>query len=62
MKEKLRRARLCKWDKKDIARHIDMLSEMVSAPAFVCGKCGRAVNEERNVCRPIKMTTPKDDT
>ena len=43
---------LCKWDKDRIKENLKELRKIVSAPRFVCRKCGRAAQKEDYLCKP----------
>lgn len=47
--------RLCKMKKAHIMQHFDDLSDMVSNPKYVCGKCARAANKKQNLCKARKI-------
>lgn len=46
---------LCKWGRKRIGDDLDEVMAIVSHPAVVCGNCGRAVGDERFVCKPVAL-------
>lgn len=47
---------ICKWGRKAIEKHLDLLSaDVVSAPRFICTKCGRAAAAKRNLCKAQRM-------
>ena len=46
---------LCKWKKKDIEKHFDVLSEVVSDPEYICAKCARVSGKKKNLCNPKKI-------
>ncbi len=56
----LSKSSLCKWKKKDMSNHFDMLSELVNRPAYLCVKCGRAANKKRNLCKAKSITIAED--
>lgn len=47
--------KLCSWDKDDYDKKMDKYQKLVDKPVAVCKKCGRAVNDEKNVCKPAKI-------
>jgi hypothetical protein len=55
---------LCDWTKKDIKKHFDELSVIVTAPRYLCRKCARCAHFPRYLCEPKKVdpSTPPDST
>jgi hypothetical protein len=48
--------KLCKLVKEDyVEEHFKAYSELVSKPKYICKKCGRASNDEANLCKPKKI-------
>jgi hypothetical protein len=45
---------LCELDKL-LKKDFDVYTALVDRPNFVCQKCGRAVNDKKNVCEPKKI-------
>lgn len=43
---------LCAWKPKRIKKRQDELIEIVRNPTYFCGKCGRAANHKRALCKP----------
>ncbi|MBE2223057.1 MAG: hypothetical protein IAF02_16050 [Anaerolineae bacterium] len=46
---------LCKL-KKELKSDLREYILLVNQPRFVCQKCGRAANDKKNVCSPVKLT------
>jgi hypothetical protein len=46
---------LCKL-KKQLNSDLRQYALLVNQPRFVCKKCGRAANNKKNVCSPIKLS------
>lgn len=34
---------------------VEALKPLVNQPRFICKACGRVANEEKNLCKPVKM-------
>ncbi len=34
---------------------VEALKPLVNQPRFICEACGRVANEEKNLCKPVKM-------
>ena len=48
---------ICKWDRKELQKHLGFLvSEVVASPRYVCIKCGRAASEKIYLCKGRKMS------
>ncbi len=47
--------KLCKLSKKDVAKHILEIAEIVKKPKFVCTECCRAANDKSHLCKPTKL-------
>jgi len=46
---------LCDWSQTELRVYIDQLQKIVSKPAFVCTKCGRAANRKKWLCKAKKL-------
>ena len=46
---------LCKWKSSQYEKDLDKLRRLVKAPTHICKSCGRAVNDRRQLCKPIKL-------
>ncbi len=55
MGKKLDQKTLCDWSKSDIEEHLDLLSELVDEPRFVCRKCARSAHSKRQLCKPTPV-------
>jgi hypothetical protein len=42
--------------KKQLKSDIREYALLVNEPCYVCQKCGRAANEKKNVCSPVKLS------
>ncbi len=47
--------KLCKIKSKDIEKDLKKIAELVDSPKYICGKCGRAANDKKSVCHPVKI-------
>ncbi len=50
---------LCDLNKKEIEKDINLIMALVNKPRYVCGKCARAANEKKLVCKPVKIKIKK---
>ena len=39
----------------DQRKTVDELRKLVSAPQFLCTKCGRVANKKKLLCKPVKL-------
>lgn len=46
---------LCDYSKKDIARNLDTLIQLVNDPVFICTKCARVANVDKVLCYSQKL-------
>ena len=46
---------LCKWKSDAIAENLPTIVKIVSEPAYVCLKCGRAATKRKWLCKPEKL-------
>ena len=46
---------LCKWKSAEYTRRKEALGEIVRESRFVCGKCGRAANRKKWLCKPHRL-------
>ena len=46
---------LCKWKKDDISKKLDILSDIVRNPKFVCKKCGRVADKKKWLHKPVEL-------
>ena len=47
---------ICKWSRKELEKHlVELVSEVVTEPRFVCTKCGRAAAAKRFLCKSKKI-------
>jgi hypothetical protein len=46
---------ICKWDKDEIRDELDKLKEIVTAPRYICRKCGRVAKESSYLCKPVDL-------
>ncbi len=52
--------KLCRIVKKDyLKKHFNEYEALVLNPAYICGKCGRASNDKKNLCKPIGISKLK---
>jgi hypothetical protein len=47
----------CKWTPKQIQKNIDLLTELLEDPCYVCKKCARSSNNKRALCKPTRLPT-----
>lgn len=53
---KLKEKSLCKLvGNKILKKNLEAYSELIRDPNFVCGKCGRAAKDKKNLCEPEKI-------
>jgi hypothetical protein len=53
---KLREKSLCRLvEDRILKKEPDAYKKLVTAPKFVCLKCGRAANRRKNLCNPTKI-------
>lgn len=53
---------LCKISKEvEIKDFLELASSLVYAPSFICGKCGRASNQETFLCEPNQIIPPSQE-
>lgn len=45
----------CKWKEKDIAKRLDLLTELTEDPTFVCRKCARVANTKKALCKAVPL-------
>jgi len=45
--------------KKSLKRDLATYVELVRNPTHVCKKCGRAANDKRLLCKPVKLANPE---
>lgn len=46
---------LCKHKKTTLKENITLYMTLVNQPTHVCGKCGRAANDKKLLCEPVKI-------
>lgn len=46
---------ICDWTKAEISVHFEQLKKIVSKPAYVCTKCGRAANRKKWLCHAKRL-------
>jgi hypothetical protein len=46
---------LCKWKASHYIKELELLKTIVAAPAFVCRDCGRAADQKRWLCKPVRL-------
>ncbi|OEF95855.1 hypothetical protein [Desulfuribacillus alkaliarsenatis] len=47
---------LCKLCKDDcIKKCLEEYVELVNDPKYICKKCGRLANKQKNLCKPVKI-------
>jgi Fe2+ or Zn2+ uptake regulation protein len=49
---------MCKLRKKVLDDDPEAYMELVNDPHFLCTKCGRVANSKKNICKPVKLTSP----
>lgn len=55
-KSKIEKKKLCKLCKSDCLKNdFSDYTKLVNQPAYVCKKCGRAANVEKNLCKPEEI-------
>jgi hypothetical protein len=47
--------RLCKWKEDDISKKFEKFITIVSAPKFVCKKCGRVADKKKWLHKPMSL-------
>jgi hypothetical protein len=47
--------RLCKWKEDEISEKFDKYITIVSAPKFVCKKCGRVAGKKKLLHKPVSL-------
>ena len=48
--------KLCKLAKKKYPKKkLEEYAGLVSKPAYICEKCGRAAASKKNLCKPVKL-------
>jgi hypothetical protein len=53
---KLDKKKLCSLVKKKIlSEQLDDYIKLVKKPKYVCTKCGRAANSDKNLCKPKEI-------
>ena len=52
MADKKKCTPLCQWDTDCRGARFDKLKKIISAPRFICTKCGRAAKSKRWLCKP----------
>jgi len=48
--------KLCKCDGKTLHGHVRRLAATGRRPRYICGLCGRASDEPRHLCKPVKIS------
>ena len=46
---------LCKWKSSAFEKDLAKLKEIVRVPVVVCRDCGRAANDKKHLCKPVKL-------
>jgi hypothetical protein len=47
--------RMCKLDKKELAKNFDEFRALVKHPTAVCEKCARVSRNRKTLCKPIAL-------
>lgn len=47
--------KLCKCDRKTLLAHVLNLAGSGRRPKYICGLCGRASDERKQLCKPVKI-------
>ncbi len=61
MSAKLPKKAICKWDRDTLERALPLLAEQIANATLVCRKCGRAVQEKRLLCKPVKLESLRSE-
>lgn len=48
---------LCKWTPKQIQKNLELLTELLEDPGYVCKKCARSSNNKKALCKPTALPT-----
>jgi hypothetical protein len=46
---------LCKHKKTTLKENITLYMTLVNQPTHLCSKCGRAANDKKLLCEPVKI-------
>lgn len=46
---------LCKWKSSQYIKELELLKTIVAVPSFVCRDCGRAADQKRWLCKPVRL-------
>jgi len=46
---------ICEWTRDEMREHFVLLSKIVSAPKYLCPKCGRVANQKKWLCKTKKL-------
>ena len=51
----LAKTEICKWEKADFSRDLDLLARIVRDPKYACRSCGRVARDKQNLCKAVKL-------
>ncbi|TWT64630.1 hypothetical protein [Allorhodopirellula solitaria] len=57
MSAKLPKKAICKWDRDTLEQALPLLADQIAGATLVCRKCGRAAQEKRLLCKPLKLNS-----
>jgi len=46
---------LCKWKASQYVKDLDLLKTIVAKPTLVCRDCGRAADDKKWLCKPVRL-------
>lgn len=46
---------LCKWKPGQYVKEFELLTAIVSKPAYACHACGRAARQKKSLCKPERL-------
>ena len=51
---------ICKWERGEFDKQMDLLFPIVREPKFACKTCGRVASARKYLCKPIKLPIPPE--